>query len=386
MKYRAVVAAALFGMLPAEAPAEPPDQSSSLDAAVALRPYYARLSQTLDLPRAPKGRELAPLTEIRRIALGSCDRQDKPQAFWDTIDATDPQLFLMICDNVYGDPRWTGDAELSTLRAAYAQLAQAPQFQAFRERVPMLAVWDDHDFGFNDGGAAFAFREWSETVFETFWNSSDAVRARPGVYEAHTFGKPGRRLQIIMLDTRFFRSPLQWPDSDASATMPGRYVPDPSSEATMLGQAQWRWLEDQLRQPADLRLVVSSVQVLSEAHRWEGWGLFPRERERLLAALVRRSGGGLVLLSGDRHAAGLYHLDDVREPAGFHELTSSSLNAPGSSDMAAREPDPRRNGPLFDQENFATLDIDWPTRSVTLSIRDEEGEGLAEETVRWDAR
>ena len=41
----------------------------------------------------------------------------------------------------------------------------------------------------------------------------------------------------------------------------------------MLGAAQWAWLRAQLLQPAELRLIVSSVQVLAEGHGWEGWDL-----------------------------------------------------------------------------------------------------------------
>src|SRR5437764_633783 len=79
-------------------------------------------------------------------------------------------------------------------------------------------------------------------------------RTRAGVYHALVLGPPGRRTQIILLDTRYFRSPLR-PDGG------GGYLPQHDPGATMLGEVQWKWFAEQLRVPADLRLVVSSIQV-----------------------------------------------------------------------------------------------------------------------------
>jgi hypothetical protein len=51
-----------------------------------------------------------------------------------------------------------------------------------------------------------------------------------------------------------------------------------------------------LRQPADVRVIVSSIQVLPDDHRFEKWGNFPAERRRLLA-LIRATGGVPALLA-----------------------------------------------------------------------------------------
>jgi alkaline phosphatase D len=105
-------------------------------------------------------------------------------------------------------------------------------------------------------------------------------------------------VQVILLDTRFFRSPLK-PTDQRNAPGRERYLPDEDPTKTMLGEAQWAWLADRLREPAEVRLIVSSVQVLAEGHGWERWGNFPRERQRLYD-LIRDTGArGVVYLSGD---------------------------------------------------------------------------------------
>ena len=37
------------------------------------------------------------------------------------------------------------------------------------------------------------------------------------------------------------------------------YLPNTAKGATFLGEEQWKWLEEQLRQPADLRLLCSGI-------------------------------------------------------------------------------------------------------------------------------
>lgn len=312
-------------------------------------------------PVAPANPSLPEDTLLNRIAFGSCIQQDRAMTFWDTIAAERPQMFMAIGDNVYGDTRWRGQADLPTLRAAYARLAEREEFQRFRSRVPMLATWDDHDFGMNDAGGNFAFKTLAESLFERFWNSPAAVTRRPGVYHSAIYGPQGRRVQIILLDTRFFRSELaSLPYQDPAPPL-GSFIPSPDPQATLLGKKQWDWLERELAQPADVRLIVSSIQVLTEAHGFEKWANFPAERTRLLALL--RKAGNAVLLSGDRHQAGVYHDAD----SGLWELTSSSLNLAFGSGRP--EPDKLRQQGLFSEENYALIDFDWSARTMALRLR-----------------
>ncbi|MEL6878613.1 MAG: alkaline phosphatase D family protein [Pseudomonadota bacterium] len=357
----------------------------SLSAQEILAPYYAKLQSEIELPVAPANVSLAPDTVLTRIAFGSCNHQLRPQDMWAQIAAANPDLFLFIGDNNYGDQGWDGDAALTTLRAAYQVQAETPELAFFREQVPMMITWDDHDFGFNDGGASFAYRGWTETIFETFWDASDEVQSRPGIYESRMFGQDGQVTQIIMLDTRFFRSDL--------ATMPyqmerpplGVYAPSDDPSKTMLGEAQWQWLEQELAKPADLRVIVSSIQVLTDAHNYESWENLPLERAKLYAMLAGREESGMVMLSGDRHAGGIY--TDAPAEAGeqLWELTSSSMNYSFSSTErnTAREPDPKRLTDFISEENFGLVEIDWEAKTFTMSMRGSEGETRVTRTVNW---
>jgi alkaline phosphatase D len=304
---------------------------------------------------------------LRSIAFGSCIDQTKPAPIWDTIIAGKPDLFVFGGDNVYCEMPYS----LARLRRAYALAAESPGMSRLRRSVPHVAIWDDHDYGINDGGAEFPFKAESKSEFLAFWQlpADDPRRSRDGLYHAQVFGPPGRRVQVILLDERWFRS--RWKPTDRRDA-PGkeRYVPDDSPDKTMLGEDQWRWLEVQLRQPAEVRLIVSGVQVVTEGHGWERWGNFPLERQRLYQTIARTQAEGVVFLSGDRHIGALYR-EAAGTPYPLHELTSSGITHPWRD---ALEAGPNRLGELFTEPHYGTVDIDWAARSLALSVRDIAGQ------------
>ena len=206
------------------------------------------------LPARLFGQNRPPLT---RIAFGSCADQAKPQPIWDAILAYHPDLFIFMGDNVYGD---FNTADAANLRRAYTLASQIEGYNRLRDNVSHLAVWDDHDYGINDGGGDFPHKTVSKELFLEFWNvpASDVRRTREGIYDSHIIGPPGMRVQVILLDLRWFRSPLK-PTDQRGAAGRERYLPDPDPAKTMLGATQWGWLSEELRKPAELRLLVSST-------------------------------------------------------------------------------------------------------------------------------
>ena len=183
------------------------------------------------------------------LALGSCAHQERIQKFWGHIEAHKPEVFLFMGDNVYGDVRDHGKASMPELGLAYAMLSTHPEFEAFRAKVTILPTWDDHDYACGDCGADFPLREESEAHFENFWglSSDDPRTQRPGVYFSRMHKSHGKKIQIIVLDTRYFRSGLTpTPKKDRG---PGkeRYIPSEAKDQNMLGDAQWAWLEGELK-------------------------------------------------------------------------------------------------------------------------------------------
>lgn len=316
--------------------------------------------------------------DVTRIAFGSCAHQDRPQPIWDAIREAEPERFLFIGDNVYAD---TSDP--AAMRAAYAKLAAEPHYARFAAAVPILPVWDDHDYGTNDGDATFAMKEEAQRIFLDAFAvpPDDARRKREGVYHAQVFGPPGRRVQVILLDVRYFRSP--WTKRPEGVhPFYGRYAPDEDPAKTILGEAQWAWLEQQLRQPAEVRLIASGIQVVSEDHGWETWAQFPRERRRLFDLIRDTKAAGVVLLSGDRHKGEISMVDaGVGYP--MYDVTSSGLNQ-GFLGWYHFEVNRHRVAEHRWGNVFGMIEIDWAhdDPKVDLEIRFEDGEIAIQHRIR----
>ena len=321
---------------------------------------------------------------LSRIAFGSCANQNREQPVWEAINRTDPQLFIFLGDNVYAD-----SADPGKLRAAYDKLSAIPEFAALRDRCPVLGTWDDHDFGKNDAGAEWEGKDAAKAAFMEFFRTpqDSPLRSHGGVYESRIFGPDGKRVQVILLDTRWFRGPLERRDAADHKNLKaeqggwnGPYLPAKDSDSTMLGEEQWKWLEAQLKIPAEIRLIASSIQVISNEHGWEKWGNLPRERKRLLD-LVRDNARGVIFLSGDRHVAEISMLPPETDGGPFYpvyDVTTSGLTQNGYS----REPNRFRVGTEFPygKPNFGLIEIDWKAEDPTirLEVRDAEGKVVRE--------
>ena len=327
--------------------------------------------------------ELDAAAPVTRIAFGSCNKQYADQSFWSAILGTDPDLFVYLGDNVYGDVR-TDDPALPELRAAYYRLAGTKGFAALRDAVPVMAVWDDHDYGRNDAGADFPLRGASEALFEDVWAlpPDDPRRGREGIYHAVTVGPEDQRVQLILLDTRSFRTALM-PTDERGAPGKERYLPTEDPGQTMLGAVQLDWLRDTLAEPADLRVLVTSVQLVADGHGWEAWATMPEARQRLYALLdaAQADGPPVVVVSGDRHRGGLYRR--VLPRSDLTEMTTSSLNAPSTGGL--EEPGSNRLGPTVLEANFGLLDVDWGAGEATLTLMGTDGAARQATTVPLSA-
>lgn len=341
----------------------------------ALNRYYDDVPAS-SLPRAPEGVALpGEDAVISRILVASCNDEELESPTLAQLASEEADLFLMIGDNVYGDRDGraysVNEPELDELRESFAELATRKEFIAAREKFPMMVAWDDHDYGANDSGKNFPFKAFAERIHETFWGlDGEDVGQWPGTYYARSFGPEGQRVQVIVLDTRFFRSDLT-PTDEYGAPGKERYIPTPADEPQdMLGTEQWTWLENRLQDPADIRFIVSSIQVMPTVHGWEAWSTMPVERQRLFDLVKSTEAGGVVFLSGDRHSGFVYE-ERGALPYSANELTASSLNLSFATESDER--DARQIGAAFPPENYGAVEIDWAGKTVSLILKDGEG-------------
>lgn len=329
---------------------------------------------------APDAPHPALSRSLTRIAFGSCAKQDKDQPIWDAVLAAKPDLFAFLGDNIYADTR-----DMAVVRAKYDMLAAKPGFQKLRASTPLVATWDDHDYGENDAGADYPMKAQTRALFCDFWGepADSPRRRRDGIYASYIFGPPGRRVQVILPDLRWNRTPLHslelgsltyddWAAQRAKdgKSVPGPYARIPDLDATMIGETQWAWLERELAKPADLRILASSLQVLADFAGWEGWVNYARDQQRLFDVIRKSRAERLICISGDTHYGEVSMLD-ANVPYPIWDITSSGL----TETWPVVPPNALRVSKVWRQRNFGLIEIDWSRRApvLTVTIRDEQG-------------
>ena len=291
--------------------------------------------------------------ESIKIGLGSCLDQDYPQPIWQSIKDEDLNYFIFLGDNVYGD---TPSGSLRKMKSAYDK--QKKVLPDFLDDISIFSIWDDHDFGINDGGADYRFKRQAQELYIDFWEipKEDDRSNRDGIYFSKNEIFFDKKFKFIFLDTRFFRSKLKGKKSN--------YIENVEPDATILGDAQWMWFENELKSDFDFLFIFSSIQIIAKDHRFEKWSNFPNERAKLFE-LLEQFNDKTILFSGDRHRAGIYRKN------GIIEVTSSSMNKPGSS---FNETDSYLIGKTYPQENYGVLEI--LENTIHIKIKDIKGNTL----------
>ena len=307
---------------------------------------------------------LPPAENVFRLSFGSCNNHLEPNALWDDIYNAKPQVFVWGGDIIYADTD-----QVNKIESYYNELSQLPAYAKLASEVPISGTWDDHDYGLNDGGATFEIKDESKEALLRFLRIPEdhPVRSHPGVYHKQQISYESHTMAILHLDTRYFRSELTEGEGDM------RYQPSVYGEGTMLGEAQWTWLSNEIQNSKDDFIVInSSIQVLSAEHGFEKWNNLPHERDRLLQ-LIESSPVPIVILSGDRHISEFSLLkQDAKRNFPLLDFTSSGLTHSYSG--FSGEPNTYRVKEVVSTTSFGILDFDFESKALHAYIVGDQGE------------
>lgn len=294
---------------------------------------------------------LMDIKEVTRFTFGSCNDQTDPQPMWDEMLKVKPDFFMWGGDNVYADREFKKD-----LKRAFDRQDKDPYYQNFKKQIPIMGVWDDHDFGGNDSDGYFPFKEKNQKLFLDFMEEpqDSPRRKRPGIYTSYDFG----RVKFLLLDNRYFLHL--------------------DSKAPILGEAQWQWLENELKNSrARVHFIMSGITVLSPFHPFvESWSNHKNERKRLFRLLKKYQTSGVVFLTGDMHFSSIF------QKHGHLEFLASG--------MTHRSPRVswwylgNRYETSFFGLNYGMVDVEWrgDTPVLSMVIRNRRGEEFHRRTFQ----
>lgn len=306
------------------------------------------------------------------IAFGSCNNQVLPNVMWNEVLKNKPDVWIWGGDIIYSDTE-----DMSLMAKNYKIQKAQPDYVNFIKKVEVLATWDDHDYGLNDGGKEYSKKVEAQSLFLDFIDvdKADKRRDQEGVYFAKNYTIDDKTIKIIILDTRYFRTALT-----RDTITKKRYKPNTYGNGSMLGEIQWEWLKNQLQNSkASFNIVVSSIQFLSDEHGYESWGNMPHEGDKLLKLIKTSKAKNVIFLSGDRHISEFSKREEDSLAYPLIDFTSSGLTHSYANFRG--ESNTYRVGEVVFEKSYGILKFNFKDNTVIMQMRGENN-SLQQELIQ----
>nr|BFD67271.1 hypothetical protein HAGR004_22930 [Bdellovibrio sp. HAGR004] len=306
-------------------------------------------------------KDLRQVQSVHRVAFVCCAQQDQEQKLWSQVAKSQPDV-VVFTGNSVSSVRY----DEKPLSAQYKKLDQIAEYRDLRAKVPFMAVWDELDFGIRNGDSSFQGKNENRQAFLDYWKYIGKLQPTTarGVEHSVILGAPGKRVQFIMLDTRFYATP--W----LSAGADGEFKKNWNKTDSLLGSGQWAWLESELRKDAEYRVIVSPLQMAANSGGWERWGLFPLDRQKFFDTLRATKAHKVVVVSGNRGFGSLGKVDLLEGYGPLYDMTVGPLNGATTT----REDDFHYVGKAVSALNFGLIEWDWKKKKVKLMLMDESNQ------------
>lgn len=146
--------------------------------------------------------------EYTRVAVACCVDPDRRQRAWEPIRRFNPDLVMMM-----GDMIDVNADDLEDLADGYEILSRSRGLRLIRQNAYTMAIWNEYDYALN-GRVDNTHRKKAEVRqhFIEYWNepyNTERYYRQDGLYGSMFLGEGERRIQILMLDTRWHRQPLK---------------------------------------------------------------------------------------------------------------------------------------------------------------------------------
>jgi len=310
------------------------------------------------------------------ITFGSCNKTELPQNLWQPIMQNKPDVWIWLGDIVYADSN-----DPAEIKKEYDRQKTIPAYQKLEAETEIIGIWDDHDYGQNDGGKDFSIKKQSrELLFDFLETPQNAPeRNHEGGYASKTYGSGDKKVKVILLDCRYFRDSLE----RAPAGSNQRYIKNETGD--ILGEVQWNWLEKELTgSDAQIHIIGTGIQVIAEEHAYEKWSNFPTARKRLFDLLEKTKPNRPVFISGDRHIAEISKIELPNLEHPVYDITSSGLTHSYEKILEKGEVNQHRVGDkLTGLKNFGVFKIDWESEPIKViaEIQGEQNSLIFEEVI-----
>ncbi len=322
--------------------------------------YFLRVSQkhedgTREIVDQRRFQPLQPNKNTLTFAIASCmddSLQAVQKTLWHKVKNLKPDLVLMIGDNVYADRGLGYQAETipQVLWDRHVETRNSVAFFRFDPLIPVLSIWDDHDYGVDNGDRTYSHKEQSLKTFKAFFPQtiiSSGMKKGPGL--SYSFLALGHR--FIFLDNRFFRDPGSNP------------------KGSHWGRRQEKWLESLLKQRTIPTYLIQGDQFIGNYHTFESLQRQHPEAFNRLRQLLIASRSPVVLISGDRHRSEVSRFSKNVFGYETFEITSSPIHAKTFPGHWKQYPNPDQLAGYEESSNFVLISSKAEKNKLNLNVK-----------------
>jgi alkaline phosphatase D len=302
------------------------------------------------------------------------DRPGKPygsdSSIFETMAKTPADFHVWLGDNWYSREVDYNSVWGLNYRASHDRSYQV--LQEFMAKMPQYAIWDDHDYGPNDAGKSYIFKNESRNIFKNYWLNPSFGEEDKGIYTKVSYAD----VDLFLTDDRFFRSEDETPDSING---------QPNTNKDFFGKQQMEWLQNSLLySKATFKIIVTGSQVLNTFNKYECMQHYPYEYNMLLNFLSEQKIKGVLFLTGDRHHSEVIKMNRPNQYP-LYDITVSPYTS-GVSKVAKspEENNPlRENNTLVEAQNFGKFSFSGKKGERILKVEfiGLKGEKLGEWSV-----
>lgn len=241
--------------------------------------------------------------KMPKLAIASCASDFFKSAstiMWNCLKLQNPDLIFFIGDTCYADQ--SSDGTPLGFWQRYTETRN--RLGVFRQQVltPILASWDDHDFGKNNSDGSFIHKKFMRELFSMFWLFPEEKNYRRdmGIYQDFTaFGQ-----KFYLMDCRYFRSP-----------------------DTHYGSAQEEMLFDSLNQNDLPSWLMNGSQFFGGYLKKESYEHMQNASFKKFCQQLSTVKAPVCFVSGDIHYSELMQIESEILGYQTYELTSSSIHS-----------------------------------------------------------
>jgi len=187
-------------------------------------------------------------------------------------------------------------------------------FQQMSSSIPIMGIWDDHDFGLDNNDGTYKYKEIARKVFMETYPTYPYEVENEGIYYRFQIAD----VDAFVLDTRWYRSPMQNIDG---------------KDKIMLGEKQLAWFLNGLKQStARIKIIFSSIPFndyggdtsRDRPGYYDSWMGYKFARDKVMSFIKENRILGVIVLSADQHYPST-HILNWKSPIKYASKTDTSI-------------------------------------------------------------